>query len=181
MRDDGSIPSDNPVIPGNTGVSSVYSYGHRNPQGLIIHPETNEIWETEHGPRGGDEVNIITRGANYGWPAYSIGVNYDGAVISAGHSAPGIQAPLYTWTPSIGICGMAFITSARFKSWKGNLLVSGLASQKLYRCVVKNNQIVEEDVLLSNSGRVRNVVQSPDGSIYVSVENPGRIIQIIPE
>jgi len=181
IRDDGSIPSDNPLIPGNTGVTSVYSYGHRNPQGLIIHPETNEIWETEHGPRGGDEVNIITKGANYGWPAYSIGVNYDGVVISSGHIAPGIKAPLHTWTPSIGICGLAFITSDKFKSWKGNLLVSGLASQKLYRCVVKNNLIVEEDVLLSDSGRVRNVVQSPDGSIYVSVENPGRIIQIIPE
>lgn len=181
MRDNGSIPSDNPVIPGNTVVSSVYSYGHRNPQGMIIHPETNELWETEHGPKGGDEVNIITRGANFGWPVYSIGVNYDGVVISSGHSAPGITAPLYTWTPSIGICGMAFITSNKFKSWKNNLLVCGLASQKLYRCVVKNNKIVEEDVLLSNSGRVRNVAQSPDGSIYVSVENPGRIIQIIPE
>lgn len=181
MRDDGSIPSDNPVIPGNNVVSSIYSYGHRNPQGIIIHPETNEIWETEHGPKGGDEVNIITRGANYGWPVYSIGVNYDGVAISSGHSAPGIAAPLYTWTPSIGICGMAFITSDKFKSWKDNLLVCGLASQKLYRCVVKNNKIVEENVLLSNSGRVRNVAQSPDGSIYVSVENPGRIIQIIPE
>ena len=93
MRDDGSIPSDNPVIPGNNVVSSIYSYGHRNPQGVIIHPETNEIWETEHGPKGGDEVNIITRGANYGWPVYSIGVNYDGVAISSGHSAPGIAAP----------------------------------------------------------------------------------------
>jgi len=181
LMDDGTIPGDNPVLPGNAGPSSVYSYGHRNPQGLPIHPETGEIWETEHGPRGGDEVNIISGGANYGWPVYSIGVNYDGTPISSGHSAAGITPPLYTWTPSIGICGMTFITGDKFKSWKGNLLVSGLASQQLYRCVVKNNRITEEEVLLNNPGRVRNVIRAPDGSILVSVENPGRIIQIIPE
>ena len=181
LKDDGSIPADNPVIPGNSGPTSIYTYGHRNPQGLTLHPETGEIWETEHGPRGGDEVNIIIGGANYGWPAYSIGVNYDGTTISSGHNAPGIEAPFHTWTPSIATCGIAFITSNKFKSWKGNLLVSGLVSQKLIRCVVNGNKIIEEDVLLSNSGRVRNVIQAPDGSIYVSVENPGRIIQILPE
>jgi len=181
MRDDGSIPADNPVIPGNSGPTTIYTFGHRNPQGLAQNPETGEIWETEHGPRGGDEVNIIIRGANYGWPNYSIGVNYDGTTISSGHNAPGIEAPIHTWTPSIATCGIAFITSNKFKSWKGNLLVSGLVSQKLIRCVVHGNKIIEEDVLLSNSGRVRNVIQAPDGSIYVSVENPGRIIQIFPE
>ncbi len=180
LRDDGSIPADNPVIPGNSGPTSIYTYGHRNPQGLALHPVTGEIWETEHGPKGGDEVNIISRGANYGWPNYSIGVNYDGTIISTGHIATGIKAPLYTWTPSIATCGIAFITSDKFKSWKGNLLVSGLVSQKLIRCVVNGDKIVEEDVLLSNSGRVRNVIQAPDGSIYVSVENPGRIILIQP-
>jgi glucose/arabinose dehydrogenase len=181
LKDDGSIPSDNPVIAGNDGPTSIYSYGHRNPQGLTINRETDEIWETEHGPKGGDEINIITRGANYGWPFYSIGVNYDGTVISNGHQATGITEPVYTWTPSIATCGIAFITSNKFKSWKGNLLISGLVSQKLFRCVVKNHKIVEEAVLISNSGRVRNVIQAPDGSIYVSVETPGRIIQITPE
>jgi len=181
MRDDGSIPADNPVIPGNSGPTTVYTFGHRNPQGLALNPETGEIWETEHGPRGGDEVNIIIRGANYGWPVYSIGVNYDGTTISSGHNAPGIEAPIHTWTPSIATCGIAFITSNKFKSWKGNLLVGGLVSQKLIRCVVRGNKIIEENVLLSNSGRVRNVIQAPDGSIYVSAENPGRIIQIFPE
>lgn len=181
LKDDGSIPADNPVIPGNSGPSSIYTYGHRNPQGLTLHPETGEIWASEHGPRGGDEVNIISRGANYGWPAYSIGVNYDGTTISSGHSETGIKAPVHSWTPSIATCGIAFISSNKFKSWKGNLLVSGLVSQKLIRCVVEGDKIVEEDVLLSDSGRVRNVIQAPDGSIYVSVENPGRIIQIIPE
>jgi glucose/arabinose dehydrogenase len=181
LRDDGSIPADNPVIPGNSGPTSVYTYGHRNPQGLALHPESGEIWASEHGPRGGDEVNIIIRGANYGWPTYSIGVNYDGKTISSGHSATGIEAPIHTWTPSIATSGIAFITSNKFKSWKGNLLVSGLVSQKLLRYAVNGDKLVEEDVLLSNSGRVRNVIQAPDGSIYVSVENPGRIIQIVPE
>ena len=181
LSDGGSIPADNPVIPGNSGPTSIYSYGHRNPQGMALHPETGDIWETEHGPRGGDEINIIVRGANYGWPSYSIGVNYDGTTISSGHSAAGIEAPVHTWTPSIATCGIAFITSDKFKSWKGNLLVSGLVSQTLYRYVLSGDKIVEEDVLLNNSGRVRNVIQAPDGSIYVSVENPGRIIQILPE
>lgn len=181
FRDDGTIPDDNPHFPGQDGPSSVYSIGHRNPQGLALNPETGELWETEHGPKGGDEINIITAGTNYGWPIYSIGVNYDGTPISSGHIATGIKAPIYTWTPSIATCGIAFITSNRFKSWKGNLLVSGLASQKLFRCVVDSDKIVGEDVILSNSGRVRNVIQAPDGSIYVSVENPGRIIQILSE
>jgi len=181
LKDDGSIPSDNPVLAGNSDPSSVYSYGHRNPQGLTIHPQTNDIWETEHGPKGGDEVNIISKGQNYGWPVYSIGINYDGKAISSGHTASGITEPLYTWTPSIGICGMTFITSSMFKSWKGNLLISGLASQKLYRCIVEGNKIISESILLENSGRVRNVIQGPDGSVYVSVENPGRIIQIRPQ
>ena len=181
LKDDGSIPDDNPHIPGNTGPTSVFTYGHRNPQGLTVNPETGEIWETEHGPRGGDEVNIIIGGANYGWPAYSIGINYDGTTISSGHTAAGIKAPVHTWTPSIATCGIVFITSNKFKSWKGNFLVSGLVSQKLIRYVVNGDELVEEDVLLSNSGRVRNVIQAPDGSIYVSVEDPGRIIQIMPE
>ena len=181
LRDDGSIPPDNPVIPGNSGPTSIYTYGHRNPQGLALNPETGEIWETEHGPKGGDEVNIIKIGANYGWPDYSLGVNYNGTNISSGHNATGIEAPIYAWIPSIATCGITFITSNKFRSWKGSLLVSGLVSQKLIRCVVNGDKIVEEDVLLSNSGRVRNVIQAPDGSIYVSVENPGRIIQILAE
>ena len=181
LTDSGGIPADNPVLPGNTAPTSVYSYGHRNPQGLAVNPVTGEIWATEHGPKGGDEINNISKGANYGWPAYSIGVNYDGSVISSGHTAPGIKPPLYTWTPSIGICGMAFITSDAFKAWKGNLVISGLASQKLYRCVVEGNEVTEETILLSGQGRVRNVIQGPDGSLYVSVEGPGRIIRITPE
>jgi len=180
LKDDGSIPSDNPVLPGNNGPTSVYSYGHRNPQGLAVNPTTGDIWSTEHGPMGGDELNLIRKGANYGWPLYSVGVNYDGKVISSEHSATGITDPLYTWTPSIGICGMTFITSERFKTWKGNLLVSGLAAQKLYRCVLDGNKVTGESVILNGYGRVRNVIQGPDGAVYVSVEGPGRIVKIDP-
>lgn len=181
IRDDGSIPAENPVFPGNPGPTTVYSYGHRNPQGLAMHPDREEIWQTEHGPSGGDEINIITKGANYGWPDYSLGKNYDQTTISSGHTAPGITEPLFTWSPSIGVCGMIFITDDKWKSWKGNLLVSGLASEKLHRLVITGTTITEEKILLENSGRVRDIIQAPDGSIYVSVEEPGRIIQITPE
>jgi glucose/arabinose dehydrogenase len=181
LMDDGTVPADNPVIPGNPGPTSVYSYGHRNPQGLAMNPETNELWEAEHGPKGGDELNVILKGANYGWPIYSLGVNYDGTTISSGHKAPGITEPLFAWIPSIGTCGIAFITSDKFKSFKGNLLVSGLASQSLHRCIISGHTVTQAEPLLSKVGRVRDVAQAPDGSIYVSIENPGRIIRIIPE
>ncbi len=181
LNDDGSIPSDNPVIPGNDDPASIYSYGHRNPQGLAIHPETGELWESEHGPKGGDEINKIVAGANYGWPAYSEGVNYNGTTISSGHNAAGITAPLHSWTPSIGTSGIVFISSDKFGSWKGNLLVGGLVTQKVHRLNINGNEIIEEESLLNNTGRIRNIVQGPDGSIYISVENPGRIIRIQPE
>jgi len=180
LLDDGTIPPDNPVFPGNVGPTSIFSYGHRNPQGLVINPETDELWETEHGPRGGDEINVIKKGSNYGWPVYSYGVNYNYTPIPSTHGE-GMTEPLFTWTPSIAACGITFITSDRFKSFKGNLLVSGLISKDLHRYVISGYKVTEAESLLSNVGRVRDVAQAPDGSIYVSVEDPGRIIQIIPE
>lgn len=181
LNDDGTLPANNPLFPGISSPTSIFSYGHRNPQGMSLHPETGEIWQSEHGPRGGDEVNIIQKGANYGWPDYSAGVNYDGTTISETNNAPGITPPEFTWTPSIGTCGTAFITSDDFLSWKGNFLVSGLASQKLHMCLIENGKITGEKVILTDYGRVRDVIQAPDGSIYVSVENPGRIIRISAE
>lgn len=178
LREDGSIPPDNPVLPGGSTPGSIFAYGVRNPQGLALHPVTGEIWEAEHGPRGGDELNIIQSGANYGWPNYSLGVNYDGTAISQGHTAAGIAEPRYVWTPSIGVCGIAFITADAFKSWKGNLLATGLAAQKLYRLVLEDNKVKQQSVLLENSGRVRNVVQGANGKVYVSLEGPGRIVEI---
>jgi glucose/arabinose dehydrogenase len=178
MTDVGGIPADNPVLPGQPAATTAFAYGVRNPQGLALHPVTGEVWENEHGPKGGDEVNIIARGAHYGWPQYSVGVNYDNTQISQGHAATGITPPVHTWTPSIGVCGAAFITSDAFKSWKGSLLVGGLASQKLYRCTLDGSKVVSEEVVSGVSGRVRNVIQGPDGAVYVSLEGPGRILRI---
>lgn len=178
MNDDGTIPASNPIIPGNAARNSIFSIGHRNPQGLVIHPQTGELWASEHGPLGGDEINIIRSGNNYGWPLYSLGRNYDGSVISNGHTATGITPPIYSWIPSIGTCGIVFIKGTKFKSWTGNLLVAGLASQKLHRCIIRNNEVASEQIMIQNQGRVRNVIQAPDETIYVSVEGPGRILKI---
>lgn len=174
----GGVPLDNPVLPGQTTASTIFAYGIRNPQGMVIHPTTGAVWESEHGPKGGDEINIITTGANYGWPNYSLGMNYDNTVISQGHTATGITAPSFSWTPSIGVAGIAFITSNSFKGWKGNLLASGLASQQLHRCEINGSTITSAGTIAGINGRVRHVAQSPDGSVYVSVEGPGRILKV---
>lgn len=178
MKDNGDVPSDNPVLPGNTKPTTMFSYGHRNPQGLTLNPQTGDIWETEHGPKGGDEINIISKGENYGWPTYSIGINYNGTTVSNDHKAEGIKEPIFTWTPSIGVCGITFINSENFKSWNGNFLATGLAGQKLYRFVIKDNKIVEENIWMEKMGRFRNVIQGSDGAIYISLESPGRILKV---
>ena len=178
MKDNGDVPSDNPVLPGNTKPTTIFSYGHRNPQGLTLNPQTGDIWETEHGPKGGDEINIISKGVNYGWPTYSIGINYNGTTVSNDHKAEGIKEPIFTWTPSIGVCGITFINSENFKSWNGNFLATGLAGQKLYRFVIKDNKIVEENIWMEKMGRFRNVIQGSDGAIYISLEGPGRILKV---
>ena len=178
MKDNGDVPSDNPVLPGNTKPTTMFSYGHRNPQGLTLNPQTGDIWETEHGPKGGDEINIISKGVNYGWPTYSIGINYNGTTVSNDHKAEGIKEPIFTWTPSIGVCGITFINSDNFKSWKGNFLATGLAGQKLYRFVIKDNKVVEENIWMEKMGRFRNVIQGSDGAIYISLEGPGRILKV---
>lgn len=179
MTDSGQVPSDNPILPGNTAPTTVYAYGNRNPQGLAFNLTTNQLWETEHGPRGGDEVNIIQKGANYGWPLVSYGINYDGTTISASPTRDGIQAPIHTWTPSIGTCGLVFITSDKFGNLKGSLVTGALAEEYLSILTLSNNQITGEIKLLAGQ-RVRNVRQGPDGNLYVSLENPGRIVRVMP-
>jgi aldose sugar dehydrogenase len=177
MTDAGNVPADNPTLPGNAAPTTVFAYGLRNPQGLALHPTTGDLWETEHGARGGDEVNIMKRGANYGWPLVSSGVNYDGTTISASPTAAGIEAPVHTWTPSMGPCGLTFVTGEMFKAWNGNLLAGGLALTYLSRLQLDGNKVVSEEKLLQGN-RVRNVKMAPDGSIYVSVEGPGRIVRL---
>ncbi|NCI46291.1 PQQ-dependent sugar dehydrogenase [Sediminibacterium soli] len=181
MTRDGKVPPDNPVLPGNTAPTTVYSYGHRNPQGLMFNTATNEVWENEHGPRGGDEINIIKPGRNYGWPLVSYGINYDGKAVSESPTKEGIEPPIHTWTPSIAPSGMAMITSDKFKAWKGHVLVGSLAFRYLARLEIRNGKVVKETKILTDIGRVRNIKQAPDGSIYVSVEGPGRILQLVAE
>ncbi|AQG79586.1 PQQ-dependent sugar dehydrogenase [Spirosoma montaniterrae] len=181
LTDAGGIAAGNPVLPGTTAPGTIFSYGHRNPQGLAFDPATGQLWATEHGPRGGDEINLVQAGRNYGWPLVSNGVNYDGTPVSASPTREGIEAPLYAWTPSIGTCGLAFITSEQFGTWRGSLLTGALALTHLSRAEISNNRVTNVSRLLDGQGRFRNVIQGPDGAIYVSVEGPGRILRLTAE
>jgi len=180
IKSDGSIPSDNPFVKVKDAQTSIYTYGNRNPQGLTIHPVTGEIWENEHGPRGGDEINIIKPGNNYGWPVATYGINYNGKIISNISEKEGITAPIHYWIPSIGPSGMAFVTGNKYKGWEGNLLTGSLRFQYLNRSVIKNNKVVEEEILFKNIGRLRDVRMAPDGFIYIAVESPGTIYKLVP-
>ncbi len=180
LHDDGRIPVDNPFVKDRNAKKAIYSYGHRNPQGMILHPQTGELWTHEHGPRGGDEINIIKSGKNYGWPLVSYGINYSGTKFTDNKSLPGMEQPIHYWVPSIAPSGMAFITSDIYPDWKGNLLVGSLKFQYLNRCVLSNNKIIKEEKLIEGLGRVRSIKQGPDGYIYVGVENVG-VVKIIPK
>ena len=180
IHDDGRIPADNPFVGKGDAHGSVYSYGHRNPQGMTRNPQTGAIWTDEHGPRGGDEVNIIKKGANYGWPVICYGINYDGKPITNLTAKEGMEQPLTYWLPSIGPSGMAFVEGNKYPGWKGNLLVGSLRFQYLNRCVLEGNKVVKEENLLKNIGRLRNVKMGPDGYIYVSVEEPGYLFRLMP-
>lgn len=173
INPDGSVPEDNPFVNNNNAKSAIYSYGHRNPQGMIKHPITGKIWTHEHGPKGGDEINIIEKGKNYGWPVISYGVNYSGTKFTDITSKKGMEQPLHYWVPSIAPSGMAFINSAKYGNWKGNLLVGSLKFQYLDMCYMENDRVVKEERLLDGIGRVRSIEQGPDGFIYVGVENLG--------
>lgn len=180
VYDDGRIPEDNPFVGQENAVASIFSYGHRNPQGLSMHPETGVMWDHEHGPRGGDEVNIIEKGKNYGWPVISYGINYNGTTFTNKTEQAGMEQPDLYWVPSIAPCGSTFVTGDRYPAWKGDLLVGSLRFKYVNRCIVENNEIVGEEKLFKNIGRVRAVEMAPDGYIYVSVENPGFIFRVVP-
>lgn len=180
IKDDGSIPADNPFIRNNKAMSSIYSYGHRNPQGVVMHPQTGQIWSHEHGPKGGDEINIIRKGLNYGWPEISYGTNYDGSIITEHTHKEGMEQPVIQWTPSIAPCGMTFVKGDRYPKWKNNILSGSLRFRHLNRCVVDGEKIIHQEKLLEEIGRVRNVEVGPDGYIYVAVEFPGKILKLVP-
>lgn len=179
LKDDGTIPTDNPFYNTPNAKKAIFSYGHRNQQGMVIHPETRRIWTHEHGPQGGDEINIITKGKNYGWPVITYGINYDNSIITDKKEMEGMEQPLYYYIPSIAPSGMAFINSDKYPGWKGNLLIGSLRFQYLERIELKDNKVKNREKLIPDMGRVRNVKMGPDGFIYVGVENKG-IIKIVP-
>jgi len=179
LNDDGSIPKDNPFVGKENAKTAIYSYGHRNPQGLAIHPKTGAIWEHEHGPQGGDEINIIKKAANYGWPVVTYGIDYDNSIISNQQKKEGIENPIYYWAPSIAPSGMTFVTSDKYPDWKGHLLVGALKFQYLELVKLEGEKVIGRQKIATNIGRLRSVTQGPDGYVYMGVEGKG-ILKIIP-
>ncbi|TXG39015.1 PQQ-dependent sugar dehydrogenase [Seonamhaeicola maritimus] len=179
LHDDGSVPADNPFVDAENAKTAIYSYGHRNPQGMVKNPFTGAIWVNEHGPKGGDEINIIRKGNNYGWPVISYGINYSGTTFTDITEKEGMEQPLFYWVPSIAPSGMTIVSSDKYPDWKGNVLVGSLKFEYLERLVLENNEVTKREKLFEGEGRVRNVVQAPDGYIYVAIENLGiaRIVQ----
>ncbi len=182
LHDDGTVPADNPFAGQADARPEIYSYGHRNPQGMVTHPETGAIWAHEHGPRGGDEVNIVKSGANYGWPLVTHGRAYSGGRIGSGNSAPGIEDPLSVWVPSIAPSGMVFYTGDAFPNWDGDLFVGALAGRLLVRLDVEGETIVGEERLLEAfDERIRDVRLGPDGFLYLLTDDPnGALLRLEP-
>jgi glucose/arabinose dehydrogenase len=180
IADDGQIPDDNPFVDNPEAMPSIYSYGHRNPQGLVKHPVTGTLWSHEHGPKGGDEINIIRKGLNYGWPVITYGINYNGTIITPDTAKAGMEQPVYHWTPSIGACGMTFVTGNRYPGWENNILSGSLSFRYVVRTETEGEKTTHHEILLPEIGRVRNIEMGPDGFIYVSVETPGLIVRLIP-
>ncbi|CAN5615582.1 PQQ-dependent sugar dehydrogenase [soil metagenome] len=181
IYEDGRIPEDNPFVNNKKAKPEVWSYGHRNPQGLALHPASGELWEHEHGPKGGDEINIVTAGLNYGWPVICYGVNYDDTPVGAGITEhEGMEQPIHYYKPSIAPSGMLFYTGDEFPKWKGNLFIGALALRHLNRLVMDGKKVVhEERLFLDEKWRVRSLAQGPDGFLYIGVDG-GMILKICP-
>jgi glucose/arabinose dehydrogenase len=180
IKDDGTIPKDNPFYNDRNAKKAIYSYGHRNPQGMFKHPVSGKIWTNEHGPRGGDEINIIEKGKNYGWPKITYGINYSGTTITKNKSLPNMEQPLYYWIPSIAPSSFEYISSEIYPDWKGSLLAGALVFKYIERIVLEDDIVVSRSKIAENLGRPRDIKQGPDGYIYVSIENKG-VYKIIPK
>lgn len=180
IHDNGRVPADNPFVDVPGAEPTIWTYGNRNPQGLAFDPATGLLWETEHGPRGGDELNIIERGANYGWPEVTYGMNYNGRPITETTTRPDVRDVVIHWTPSIAVCGTRFYTGDAFPAWKGNLLVGALAQMHVRRLVIEDGKVTKQEVIFSDIGRVRDVSSGPDGYIYVALNSPDEIIRLVP-
>ncbi len=180
IHDDGRIPTDNPFAGQKDASATIWTYGHRNPQGMVYDAANDRIWAVEHGPKGGDELNLVEKGKNYGWPKTSYGINYDGTVLTEFKEMEGVENPVRYWVPSIGPCGMSLVTSERYPAWKGNLLIGALAHRHIARVQLNGTKYTTEEKLLQDMGRVRHVTQSPDGYIYAIMEGPGLLIKLMP-
>ncbi len=178
INPDGSLPSDNPFLNKTGALGAVYSLGNRNVQGLKINPETGKIWFSEHGPMGGDELNILKKGANYGWPVITYGLGYSGEVVSEKTHQEGMEQPVHQWTPSIGVCAIEFVESSQFPEWQSNLLIGALAFEELRRYEIEGDQMVHSEMLLKGMGRVRDIKTAPDGSIYVVLNTPDLLLRL---
>ncbi|MEX2153086.1 MAG: PQQ-dependent sugar dehydrogenase [Gemmatimonadaceae bacterium] len=175
LHDDGRVPADNPFVGRADALPEIWSYGHRNVQGLAIHPETGDVFATEYGPQGGDELNVIRPDDNYGWPVIGFGVNYrTGAAIHSGTQRQGMEQPIHVWVPSIGTSGLMIYTGDRFPQWKGNVFAGGMVGEQLVRLTMEGRRVVNEETLVQRRGRIRDVRQGPDGFIYLAIEDRDR-------
>ncbi|SMO58396.1 PQQ-dependent sugar dehydrogenase [Fodinibius sediminis] len=180
LYDDGRIPEDNPFVDSPGALPEIYTYGHRMHEGLVRHPRTGELWSHEHGAKGGDEINIIGPGRNYGWPEVTYSLNYDGSIISEDTLREGMEPPIHHWTPSIAPSGMDFAINSRYPAWEGNLFSGALSHRLLMRSIIEGHRVIEEEPLLEDIGRVRSVKQAPDGLLYVMSEDNGLIVRLVP-
>lgn len=180
LHDDGRVPKDNPFVNKAGAIPGIWSYGHRNPQGLVMDPRDGALYSTEHGPRGGDELNLILPGRNYGWPVITFGMNYNGTPMVAITEKEGMEQPLVHWTPSTAVCGLDIVTGERFPKWKHDLLSGGLAQQEVRRIRISDGKVVAQEVILKNIGRVRDVACGPDGLIHVILNDPDRLVRLTP-
>ncbi len=186
LHDDGRVPTDNPFVGREDALPQIWSYGHRNPQALLVHPVSGEVWATEHGPQGGDELNLIQPGKNYGWPVIGFGVNYrSGSNIHSGTTRQGMEQPVKVWVPSIATSGITVYTGNAFSSWQGSVFVGGLVGETLVRLKIDGGRVVEDETIISRRGRVRDVRQGPDGFLYIAIEDrmgqPSAIYRLEPQ
>ncbi|MCY3705823.1 MAG: PQQ-dependent sugar dehydrogenase [Gammaproteobacteria bacterium] len=180
LHDDGRVPGDNPFVGRSDGLPEIWSYGHRNLQGLAVDPGTGEVWSNEHGPRGGDELNLISGGGNYGWPVVSHGINYDGTVYTTDASGEGAESPRFVWTPSIGISGMMIYRGDAFPWWKGSAFVGGMVGEQLGRVILEGTDALGVETLLPGElGRIRDVREGPDGLIYLALEHAEDLTAVV--
>jgi len=181
INKDGSIPANNPFVNDEKAMKSIYSYGNRNIQGMAIHPVTGQLWATEHGPMGGDELNLILPGRNYGWETITYGINYNGTIINDVKYKPGMEQPNLYWRPSIAVCGLDFYTGDLFKQWKNKLLVGALKFEEVRLLDIEGDRVMHDEIILKNHGRVRDVCTGPDGAIYVVLNDPGTVVKLMPK